>query len=100
MIRAITVINMLNGFKYVPVTVLALKIGRSVATLDPIISALSRFGIVESKSGPGGGVRLTVIKHDITLFSLAEALGCNNRLTYTQLGRQLTIDDVFEMDLF
>lgn len=77
-------------FEYVPTSAISKSLNLKVPTLVKIIHQLSRAGIMETREGKSGGVRLAISAEKVTLLMLFEAIESQKPLFQIHLNLKAT----------
>lgn len=75
-----------NLFEFVPTSLISQTLNLKAPTLVKILHQLNRAGIIESREGKSGGVRLKITPDKLTLLMLFEAIEQDRPLFQTHLN--------------
>ncbi|HHJ14223.1 MAG TPA: Rrf2 family transcriptional regulator [Gammaproteobacteria bacterium] len=77
-------------FDYIPSKHISEMLGMAPATTVKVLRALNQKGIIETREGARGGVRLARKPRDITVLDVFEAIEQGNPLFHTNFGIKAT----------
>ena len=111
-VRTLIFLSIQGGSGYISTTTLAKELGLPLNYLRRICSTLIKAGILETREGTGGGVRLLKKAADITVLELMELLDgqpeisdctfqkklCSNRKTCVLRKRILAIEEIVNQE--
>jgi Rrf2 family transcriptional regulator, repressor of oqxAB len=79
-----------GAFEFVPTSAICKSLNLKAPTLAKILNNLARVGIIETKEGKAGGVRLKLAPDKLTLLMIFEAIEADRPLFQTHLNLSAT----------